>query len=331
MRERARVEEYFEQIGAPPDYGRLKFAERETSPPNDNIRPAADPAEFGIPDESKFEPEIVLPAEQSSAVSQELFFRASDFHGVDVPRRRWLVPGRIPLGAVTILSGDGSAGKTLLTLQLGYGVTAGLPDWLGATIEEHGPAMFVTAEEERDEVHRRLDAIAQHHGHAFSALDGFHLCCLSGEESLLCIAERDRSIKPTKLFERIEAKAKEVKPKLIVIESAADVFGGIEFDRGQARQFIQLLRRLAISAGGAAVILLQHPSVAGLAEGQGRSGSTGWRNSARSMLYLSSMKHKEDDPDGDLRELRVVKANYARDGESVKIRYYGANATRMQP
>lgn len=310
MTRRQAAEEYLEQIGAPPPVTRLRFEPRQESPPDDD---------WQAPNEIPDAPEALdsfLPTEPRGSIPM---LPASQFQDIEVPRRRWLVPGRIPMRAVTILSGDGASGKTTILLQLCAAVPRGT-DWLGAVIEEQGPSMFITAEEDQDEVHRRLAAIVQHRGHSFSDLGDFHFSCLSGEESVLGVPTREGSIKATALFEKIERSATVLKPRLIAIEAAADVYGGDENNRGQVRQFIQLLRRLALAAD-AAVVLIQHPSVTGMAEGQGRSGSTGWRNSARSQLYFASPKRSEDDPDSDLRELRVVKSNYGRSGETVAVRW----------
>jgi RecA-family ATPase len=244
---------------------------------------------------------------------------ASTLHGVEIQRRRWLASSRIPMRAVTILSGDGASGKTTILMQLSAAVVL-QRDWLGLPVEEHGPVMFITAEEDADEVHRRLAAIAEHYGVGFSDLSHFHFACLSGEDSLLCVAQRDGTLRATPLFERIEEAARRIRPRLICIEAAADVYGGDENVRGQVRQFIQLLRRLALAAD-AAVVLIQHPSVMGMQEGQGRSGSTGWRNSARAQLYFASAKRGDDDQESDVRELRVVKSNYSRAGDTIAVRW----------
>ena len=42
----------------------------------------------------------------------------------EIPRREWLVPGWIPRGRVTLLTGDGASGKSLLTLQLAIAVAS---------------------------------------------------------------------------------------------------------------------------------------------------------------------------------------------------------------
>jgi RecA-family ATPase len=284
--------------------------------------PVTSAAEFDLPEEGTAE-RVVEEPPASAAIDppKPLVFTPADrLEGAEIPRRRWLVRDRIPMRVVTILSGDGASGKTTILLQLCDAVVPGT-DWLGGVIEEGGPVMFVTAEEDHDEIHRRLAAINTHTGRGFAELGGLHFVCLPGEDATLAIAGRDGILRPTALFDQLEVEAKKIGPKLIAIEAAADVYGGDENNRGQVRQFVQLLRRLAIAAD-AAVVLIQHPSVSGIAEGQGRSGSTAWRNSARSQLYFAGAKSSRDDePEGDVRELRVVKANYARTGETVQVRW----------
>lgn len=89
-----------------------------------------------------------------------LFSRASDLAGKLVPRREWLVPDLIPGGTVTMLGGDGGTGKSTLALGLAVATVAGSPR-AGRSIEGCGPAAFLSAEDDADELHRRLDAICQ--------------------------------------------------------------------------------------------------------------------------------------------------------------------------
>jgi RecA-family ATPase len=261
-----------------------------------------------------------LPARDEHSAAPLVLRSLAELGDTEPPRRRWLVPGRIPMRAVTILSGDGAAGKTTILMQLCEAVVAGA-DWLGAVVDEQGPALFLTAEEEDDEIHRRFAAIVRHTGRRFENLPGVQFLSLAGKSAELGVAGRDGIVRPTPLFAQIERSAREMRPRLIAVEAAADVFAGSEIDRGQVRQFIQLLRRLAIEADGA-VVLIQHPSVSGMAEGQGRSGSTAWRNRARAQLYFAGRrKTGDDEPEGDVRELRVVKSNYSAHGEVVAVRW----------
>ena len=74
---------------------------------------------------------------------------------------RWLWPGRIPLGKLTILDGDPGLGKSLLTLDLAARVSTGRPMPDGAQSELPGPAgvVLLTAEDDpADTIRPRLDA-----------------------------------------------------------------------------------------------------------------------------------------------------------------------------
>ena len=249
------------------------------------------------------------------------FLNPTEWAGRTVPPRRWLVPHRIPLANVTMLAGDGAAGKTTIALQLTAATVRGT-DWLGSVVDEPGPAIFFTGEEDHDEIHRRLAAIIEHHAIGFGDLAGLHLLCLPGTDAVLGAPDRAGVIRPTALFASLSLAASKIRPSLIAIEAAADVFGGNENDRAQVRQFIALLRGLAL-ATGAAVVLIAHPSLSGLASGTGTSGSTAWNNSVRSRLYFTSTKSSDDEADADARELRVMKSNYGPAGEIVRLRWRG--------
>ena len=113
---------------------------------------------------------------------------------------------------------------------------------------------------------------------------------------------------------------KEAKAKLLVLDAAADVFGGDELQRSQVRAFFRLLRGIAINHN-CAVVLLAHPSVDGMKSGRGYSGSTHWNNSARCRHYLTTPTRGEGDPDPDLRELERAKSNRSKRGVKLLLRW----------
>ena len=81
-----------------------------------------------------------------------------------------------------------------------------------------------------------------------------------------------------------------------------------------ARQFIGLLRTMALDSDGA-VVLTAHPSLSGMSSGTGLSGSTAWHNAVRSRLYLTRPKVDEGEEVDDFeRVLSGKKANYAAGG-----------------
>jgi RecA-family ATPase len=145
---------------------------------------------------------------------------------------------------------------------------------------------------------------------------------------LLATVGRDGIVKPTPLYDALMAKAGAVKPICIAIDNVADVFGGNEIDRSQVRQFVRLMRRLAIAADGY-VIMSAHPSLQGISSKSGLSGSTQWHNSVRARAYLRSPNEKtengkgseEDAPKSDARVLEFMKSNYSALAEQITLRW----------
>jgi RecA-family ATPase len=248
------------------------------------------------------------------------FIDMSAWDSEPVPRREWGVLDRIPLRQPTLFSGEGAIGKTLVALQLSVAHVIGR-DWLG-TLPEPGPAIYFGAEDEADEIHRRLADIAAHYGARFADLAGrLHLLSFAGKDAILGVAGRDGLVKPTALFERLHQAAITIQPKLITLDTVSDIFIGNENDRAHVRQFVALLRGLAIDAN-TGLIICSHPSLTGITTGTGLSGSTGWHNSVRARMYLSPARTDEgEEPDPELRQLEFLKNNYGPRAERILVRW----------
>jgi RecA-family ATPase len=234
-----------------------------------------------------------------------------DWQDKEVPERQWFVDGWIPDRTVTNLSGDGGSGKTLIIMQL-IAASSLRTQWFGRDVSI-GPCLYYGAEDEADELHRRLKSIVASADRELSELDGIRLIPMAGSDAVLAEPDRNGHLAATALFTKLESETKALRPKLIVIDPSADVFGGDEINRSQVRKFVSMLRGLAIDYD-CAVLLLSHPSLAGLTSGTGTSGSTAWNNSVRSRLYL-----KTTSPD--TRVLTVVKANHGKVGDEIAIRW----------
>ena len=76
--------------------------------------------------------------------------------------REYAVADRIPMLQVSLLSGPGGIGKSLLILQLLASSVLGR-DWIGST-PQTGSAIYLAAEDEQDEIQSRLAAIAENYG-----------------------------------------------------------------------------------------------------------------------------------------------------------------------
>jgi hypothetical protein len=239
--------------------------------------------------------------------------------GKEVPVQRWAVKDRIPVGYVTLLSGHGAAGKSLLALQLCAAHVTSKP-WIGHAVRP-GPVMFVDAEDGVGVVHKRLADILRHYGSDFDQLVDLHLISLLGQDAVLAEANRSGKIEPTPLYRELLTRAGDIKPVLIVLASSADMFAGNEIDRTQVRQFISLLGRVAIVADGS-VMLISHPSVAGMQNDSGFSGCTAWHNSVRSRLYLKGVDRKRDEePTSDRRVLEFRKNQYGPVADEIVLQF----------
>jgi RecA-family ATPase len=239
-------------------------------------------------------------------------------HGLVVPERRWIVREWLPLGYTTAMYGDGGTGKTLLAQQL-MTSCATIRPWLGLAVEPCKTfALF--CEDDEDELHRRQDAINCQYGVNFSDLENMRWASGVGANNLLMTFERDGQGLRTDRLGELTAKVKEFGAKLVVIDTAADTFGGNENDRSQVRQYIgTALNRLARDIGGA-VLLCAHPSRSGMsATGDLDGGSTAWSNSVRSRWSLARPKGDDEAHDTDERILTRRKANYASIGTDIRM------------
>jgi RecA-family ATPase len=231
------------------------------------------------------------------------------------PARQWLVDDLIPMRQPALLSGEGAVGKSILILQLLAATSLQKAKWLDCSVT-HGPALYVGAEDENDELWRRLAAIAEHYKVKFSDLisGGFKMLGFAGQNAALATFDRSGQIVPTPMFERLYEDACALRPKCIAIDATSDVFIGNEIDRSQVRQFGAVIRKLAIDSG-ASVILAAHPSLSGINSGTGLSGSTQWHNTVRARAYFQKALKSEYDepteqPDNGLRILQFQKNQY---------------------
>ncbi|MGJ0454099.1 MAG: AAA family ATPase [Methylocystis sp.] len=256
--------------------------------------------------------------DQKPAPTFKKIINPADWEGVPVPERRYCVPGYFPHGQVCLLSGDGGQGKSLLALQLAVARQMGA-DWIGL-MPEPGKTLLLSAEDDGEELHRRLDAVRSFYGASWAELAGIRLIDLVGEDSVLAALMKGR-IEPTEMYRALDAYMADFKPSLTVLDVLADMFAGDESDRPQVRQFINLLKRLA-RKHDCTIILLAHPSLTGMNTGTGLSGSTDWNNGVRARAYLKTPKTADGDtPDKNLRAFEGMKANYGEVGGKINLRW----------
>lgn len=227
------------------------------------------------------------------------------------PVRDWLVPDYVPAGCGTLLAGDGGAGKTLLAQQLAVAMAAGR-NWLGAPVKQ-GKVVLLACEDKPDELALRLHDICGGLGVTHADLGSrLHIVSRVGKENRLTRFQgSEGSLTP--FWHLLQRWLEGVRPQLLIVDHAAQVFTGAEIDRAQVTWFCNRLESLCVRLG-LAILLLCHIAKA---EGSQYSGSTAWSGSVRSRLFLTRVK---DEPG--LRRLIRPKANYAEeDEEGVPLRW----------
>jgi RecA-family ATPase len=248
-------------------------------------------------------------------------FNIWDLDGVDVPVQIWSVPDRIPIGSTTLFSGEGAAGKSLIELQAGVAHALDV-NWLGNSVRP-GRALFIDAEDATDVIHRRLHDILTHHGRRFADLrDKLYVESLFAKDAVLAVGNRKSGkVETTILYAQILEMVGDLKPVRITIASSANVFAGNELDRVQVQQFVAHLSYLAAIASGS-VVLVSHPSLAGIATDSGLSGSTQWHNAVRARVYIKGIKEEEGEPQGNLRVIEFRKNQYGPISEEIVVKYH---------
>jgi RecA-family ATPase len=257
----------------------------------------------------------------ASAPTEPLpYIDMSSWDANPAPEREWAVENRIPMYQPHLTTGHGAIGKSLLELTRAVAHVLG-KSWLGMAVRQ-GPVIYLGAEDEADELHRRLEAILGHYGATFTDIvGGLHLLSYVGEDCLLGVPDSKGIIRPTDLYQGLLADAVRLRPVSVTIDTLTDVYAGDEIDRNQTTQFVKLLQHLAIKAR-CSVAILAHPSNSGMVTGSGLSGSTGWHNKVRSRLYMRSpTTAKGEEIDSDVRELQFLKNNYGKQGDSIQIRW----------
>lgn len=239
---------------------------------------------------------------------------------VPIQEREWIVTDWLPARVTTANYGDGGTGKTLLAQQLQTACATGAP-WCGLGVMRCR-SLGVYCEDEEEELHRRQWRMCAALGLRLADLDDMRWLSGAGADNALVTFTPDGRMQVTERFEAIAKAATDFEARLVVLDTAADLFGGNENDRHQVRQFIGLLTRLAMQIDGA-VLLNAHPSRTGLNSGTLDGGSTAWSNSVRSRWSLARPQVERDDAPADTSERLLTrrKANYASIGDSIRLRW----------
>ena len=312
---------YYEHKG---DNGEAYQALREMMPKTDPLAdfdfhtPAIQDDKGGSSNENRLnferaeQKDAELNIDEHRTAQKIKWIRLSEWADKPVKAREWTVDGWIPRGQVTLLYADGGVGKSQIILQLLTSICLG-ERWFGLGTAK-GTALYLGAEDDLEELHRRYNDIIGAGFYSYEDFDDVVFTSLAGEDALLANYDpRSKIIRPSALMKEVTAAIEQHQPSICVIDTLADVFPADENDRALARQFIGMLRKPAIEHQ-CALVVLAHPSLSGMSTGRGTSGSTGWNNSVRSRI---TMERDQENPDR--RILSLAKSNYSKIGTEISI------------
>ena len=243
------------------------------------------------------------------------------WQGRQAPQRDWLIEGVVLRKTVSLFSGRGGTGKTLLMQQLMTAAATG-NRWLDREVPRCR-TFAIFAEDPEDEIWRRQDDISRFYNVEHGDLEDMDMMSLDEIDSpaLYRTTKAEANGAPTPLWFQIVNHIQDFGAQLVILDNAAALFEANENYKEHVRPFIGMLIKLARDINGA-VILLQHPGKDGEADGSGLSGSRMWRNSVRSQMVLGYPKEANDDEEPtDERILKFAKANYGKKGAPLRIEW----------
>lgn len=213
---------------------------------------------------------------------------------------RWLWPGRIPLGKVTVRDGDPGLGKSLLSIGLAARMSTlqSMPDGAASDLSEPAGVVILSAEDDlADTIRPRLEAAGAD---------------LSRIVALTAIREGEDERLPTLLdLEAIRHEITHDNARLLIIDPLmAYLPSKVDSYRDQdVRRSLAPLAALAAETG-VAVLVIRHLNKNGNGNALYRGGgSIGIIGAARSGLLVAK---DPDDPDGERRILVSTKSNLAK-------------------
>jgi hypothetical protein len=192
-----------------------------------------------------------------------------------IPERQWLVDGLIPLGTAGVFAAPGDAGKSMLALQLAHTVAqapapqntrtspAGVSDtprFFGQPITSRGSAVMLTAEDDYEEVKRRISSIA---GGNYAPVDGrkFRVVPMPSAGGARAIMTSSPATGPqlTPFWEKLREELLAIPDlKLIVIDPLSSfVAANLDSDNMAGAALMAALGALAAQTG-ATVMVLHH-------------------------------------------------------------------------
>ncbi len=177
------------------------------------------------------------------------------------PQQKFLIGETLPLGVPIIFSAAGDAGKGMMTLDLAMKVSSGQPmsSAFGGLINEYGNTIIFTAEDDEDEMHRRVERL-DHENKRSSYQHELRIVSLPNVGGVFPIMQETHDgYRTSDEFDKLYEQIKQMSDlKLIVFDPLASfVHADVNADPAAGAALTGLLAKIATETG-ASVIMCHH-------------------------------------------------------------------------
>ena len=266
---------------------------------------------------------------------------ADEWDEAAIPARPWLARGYLMRGAVTVVSGPGSAGKSMLMIGWCCALAMGLP-WHRMTSIGQINILTYNVEDDANEQRRRLSATLRQFDRSPRDMEGRVMRV--GPHATGTLLRRDPvtgRLSFTAAMRAIEEQIAAAKPDVIILDPLVELHDSEENDNTALRSVMAKFRAIAVEHN-IAVVLLHHArkgSAGGAGDPDSLRGASSIVGAARIVLTVLTMDKDEAQtlgvPISDRnRYFRVdgAKSNYAplQDAEWFqRVEYELANGERV--
>jgi len=217
---------------------------------------AADAIEEGF-DISNFLNAPTHKVKKSLSLRNPNLLASAQFQG-SAPEQKFLIGDTMPLGVPVVFAAAGDSGKGMMTLDLAMKVASGdgMQNAFGGMVSQHGTAIILSAEDDRDELHRRisrLDPLNKRSGYEHDLI----VVPLPNEGGVFPIMMKvDNTYATSPEFEKIYEEMLEIEDlALVVVDPMASfVHADVNADPAAGAAFMGLLAQISTETGATVIV-----------------------------------------------------------------------------
>ena len=217
---------------------------------------AADAIEEGF-DISDFLNAPTHKVKKSLSLKNPNLLASAQFQG-SAPEQKFLIGDTMPLGVPVVFAAAGDSGKGMMTLDLAMKVASGdgMQNAFGGMVSQHGTAIILSAEDDRDELHRRinrLDPLNKRSGYEHDLI----VVPLPNEGGVFPIMMKvDNTYATSSEFEKIYEEMLEIEDlALVVVDPMASfVHADVNADPAAGAAFMGLLAQISTETGATVIV-----------------------------------------------------------------------------